>query len=44
MSVSNSNLSFLRVFRMFRILRPLRFISHNSSMKLAVYSLISSIQ
>ena len=35
-----SDLSFMKVIRLLRILRPLRFISHNPSMKLIVNSLI----
>ena len=40
---SNLNLAFIRVLRLFRTLRPLRFISHNISMKLVVTALLESV-
>ena len=43
MSLSGQNLGFLKVVRMLRILRPLRFISHNPSMKILVNCLLESI-
>lgn len=43
MSLAGQDLAFLKVVRMLRILRPLRFISHNPSMKVLVNSLIESI-
>ena len=42
-SSSNLNLAFIRVLRLFRTLRPLRFISHNISMKLVVTALLESV-
>lgn len=41
-SVTDFSLSFIKVFRLFRTLRPLRFISHNSSMKQVVTALFES--
>lgn len=43
MSLSGQDLAFLKIVRMLRILRPLRFISHNPSMKVLVNSLIESV-
>jgi hypothetical protein len=43
MSLAGQDLGFLKIVRMLRILRPLRFISHNPSMKLLVNSLIESM-
>ena len=40
---SHLDLSFLKAFRMLRILRPLRLIQRNKSLKLAVTSLINSM-
>lgn len=37
------DLSFIRVLRLLRTLRPLRFISHNVSMKLVVTALLESV-
>lgn len=37
------DLSFVKILRLLRTLRPLRFISHNKSMKLLVNTLINSI-
>mmetsp|Transcript_13676 Transcript_13676/g.25803 ORF Transcript_13676/g.25803 Transcript_13676/m.25803 type:complete len:1737 (+) Transcript_13676:154-5364(+) len=42
-SVTDVSLSFIKILRLFRTLRPLRFISQNSSMKLVVTSLMESI-
>lgn len=36
-------LGFIKIVRMLRILRPLRFISHNPSMKILVNSLLESL-
>jgi hypothetical protein len=44
MSLTNYNLSFIKIIRLLRILRPLRFISRNPSMKLLVISLFESIK
>lgn len=40
--VSTIDLSFVKILRLLRTLRPLRFISHNRSMKLLVNTLINS--
>jgi hypothetical protein len=40
---SHLDLSFLKAIRMLRILRPLRLISHNKSLKIAVTSLMNSL-
>ena len=37
------NLSFIKILRLMRTLRPLRFISHNVSMKLMVTALMESV-
>lgn len=39
-SVSSIDLSFIKILRLFRTLRPLRFISHNRSMKIIVSALL----
>ena len=39
----NYNLSFIKILRLLRILRPLRFISHNINMKIVVNSLLKSL-
>lgn len=41
--VSGVDLAFVKVLRMLRTLRPLRFISHNKSMKIVVNALLESI-
>jgi len=41
---SSTNVGFLKVLRMLRILRPLRFISHNVQLKLIINALFDSIQ
>lgn len=43
-SSGGANIGFLKVLRMLRILRPLRFISHNVQLKLIINSLFDSIQ
>ena len=43
LSVSNINLSSLKSIRVLRTLRPLRFISHNVSMKVVVVALFDSV-
>jgi hypothetical protein len=43
MALSGQNLGFLKIVRMLRILRPLRFISHNPSMKILVNCLLESV-
>lgn len=42
-SVSSINLSFVKILRLLRTLRPLRFITHNKSMKILVSALLQSI-
>jgi hypothetical protein len=42
-STSTLNLAILKVFRLLRALRPLRFISHNKSMRIIVNALIESV-
>jgi len=42
MSLAGQNLGFLKIVRMLRILRPLRFITHNPSMKALVNCLFES--
>lgn len=42
-STSGMNLAILKVFRLLRALRPLRFISHNKSMRIIVNALIESM-
>ena len=44
LSLSNLNLSFIKIIRLLRILRPLRFISHNVNLKVIVNSLFNSIK
>jgi hypothetical protein len=39
-SFSSIDLSFIKILRLFRTLRPLRFISHNRSMKIIVSALL----
>lgn len=39
-SVSSINLSFVKILRLLRTLRPLRFITHNRSMKILVSALL----
>ena len=41
---SSSKLSFIKTIRLLRILRPLRFISHNPSMRVIVNCLLESMQ
>lgn len=41
-SVTSVDLSFVKILRLLRTLRPLRFISHNKSMKLIVTALLES--
>jgi len=41
--LTNSNLSFVKIFRLFRVLRALRFVSHNKRMKILVISLIKCL-
>ncbi len=41
--LSGSNLGFIKIVRMLRILRPLRFISNNPSLKILVNSLFESM-
>ena len=43
MSFEGINLSFIKILRLLRTLRPLRFISHNLSMKLVVTALLESV-
>ena len=43
MSMAGQDLGFLKIVRMLRILRPLRFISHNPSMKILVNCLLESV-
>lgn len=42
-SFSGINLSFVKILRLLRTLRPLRFITHNRSMKILVSALLQSI-
>ena len=42
-SVSSISIKYIKVFRLLRTLRPLRFISHNLSMKVIVKALLESI-
>lgn len=39
-SVSSINLGFVKILRLLRTLRPLRFITHNRSMKILVSALL----
>lgn len=43
MSLPNFDLPFIKVLRLLRILRPLRFVSHNLSMKIVVSALLNSV-
>jgi hypothetical protein len=43
-SLPGNSLGFLKIIRMLRILRPLRFISRNPGMKIIVNSLIESLK
>ena len=43
MSLSGQNLGFIKIVRMLRILRPLRFISYNPSLKILVNCLLESV-
>jgi hypothetical protein len=40
----NSKYSFIKTIRLFRILRPLKFLSHNPNMRILVNCLIQSMQ
>ena len=42
-SFANINLPVIKILRIFRTLRPLRFISHNSGMKTIVNALVHSV-
>ena len=42
LSLDGTNLTFIKILRLVRILRPLRFISHNQNMKIIVNALIES--
>jgi len=42
MSVSSINLGFIKILRLLRTLRPLRFVTHNPSMRLIVTALLES--
>jgi Ion transport protein len=42
MSVTTVDLPFIKVLRLLRVLRPLRFISHNESIKLLINALMQS--
>jgi hypothetical protein len=44
MSMSEGNLKFIRTIRLLRILRPLKFLSHNPSMRILVNCLLESIK
>ena len=39
----NADLTFIKILRLIRILRPLRFISHNENMKIVVIALMQSV-
>ena len=43
MSLTNVKITFIKVLRILRTLRPLRFISHNRSMKVVVNALMESM-
>ena len=43
MALSTIDLPIIKIFRLLRVLRPLRFISHNVSMKLIVSALFESV-
>jgi len=43
MSLTGQNLGFIKIVRMLRILRPLRFISNNPSLKILVNCLMESV-
>ena len=43
LSVSSINIPIIKVFRLLRVLRPLRFISHNVSMRIIVSALLESM-
>jgi hypothetical protein len=42
MSFTNVDMQAVKILRMFRTLRPLRFVSHNVNMKIVVNALLSS--
>jgi hypothetical protein len=42
-SLTNINLSFVKMFRLLRALRPLRFVSRNKNMKVIVAALVESV-
>ena len=42
MSVASINLGFIKILRLLRTLRPLRFVTHNPSMRLVVTALLES--
>jgi hypothetical protein len=42
MSLSSVNLGAVKILRMMRTLRPLRFVSHNVNIKIVVTALLSS--
>lgn len=43
MSLTNINLPVIKILRLLRTIRPLRFISHNAAMKVIIKALIQSI-
>jgi hypothetical protein len=43
MAFSNIELTFIKILRLLRTLRPLRFISHNQNMKIVVNALLGSV-
>ena len=43
LSIPTNDLTYLKIFRLFRILRPLRFISHNKNMIIVVTTLMESV-
>ncbi len=40
MSLTGSRIGFIKIFRMLRVLRPLRFINHNVNLKMVVVALM----
>lgn len=43
MSLTSIDLPFIKILRLLRTLRPLRFISHNVNMKMVVIALLESL-
>ena len=43
MALTGVEIGFIKIFRMLRVLRPLRFINHNVNLKMVVVALLDSV-